>query len=293
MTMRMSAAGRAKLTEPWEERILYVYDDKLAKVHVNGKWVQPEWQGGAVHGTLTIGIGHTDAAGPIKVAGLAPRIHQGMRLTDEQAEQIFADDLEPCEARVNRLLKVSVTQHQFDALADLDFNCPSASPHVIGLVNAGNWPGAERAMLQYVNSKGERMQGLVRRRNAEISWANVPDDPETEATTQVAPSETTVCPKGERTKPPKSMASSTSGTAGAATGAGGIWLAIRAFLDQFNDASAPIQTTKDNLTNLGVWDHLVTLAHSHEFALAAGIGFLILGAYVWYDRRQKLLNDHV
>src|ERR1700744_5974898 len=102
MTRQFSDAARDKLTKPWEETVLYVYDDKRGKIH--GHYV--EWDGGAVRGTLTIGAGHTDAAG-------APKIVQGMRITAEQSDEILSHDIEPCVAAVNRLLKIEVTQHQF------------------------------------------------------------------------------------------------------------------------------------------------------------------------------------
>src|ERR1700749_5118701 len=149
MTRQFSDAARSRLLEPWEEYVGYVYDDKRPKVHGH----YPEWDGGPVRGTLTFGFGHTDAAG-------GPKITQGFRCTRAEADERLSLDLAPCVAAVNRLLHVQVTQHQFDALVDTYFNCPSASIAAIKLINAGRINDVPGKLLQYVCSKGERMQGL-------------------------------------------------------------------------------------------------------------------------------------
>jgi hypothetical protein len=74
MTRQFSDAARNRLLEPWEEFVPHVYDDRRPKRCVNGELQYPEYDGGEVLGTLTIGFGHTDAAG-------APKIVQGMRIT--------------------------------------------------------------------------------------------------------------------------------------------------------------------------------------------------------------------
>jgi GH24 family phage-related lysozyme (muramidase) len=182
--MQMSESGLVKLTEPWEEFVAYPYDDLMGKVRgADGKLAYREWKGGPLRGTLTIGFGHTNAAGPMRytngsAAVSIARISPGLRLTEDQARQILLNDMAPVERMVDRALKVSVSQHQYDSVCDLTFNCPSALPHVSRLINAGNWPAAERVMLEYVLSKGQRLNGLVRRRAAEIAWANTHDIPE-------------------------------------------------------------------------------------------------------------------
>jgi lysozyme len=285
MNMRMSREGLDRLTKPWEEYVGYPYDDKAGKVrNAQGKLVYPEWTGGPVRGTVTFGYGHTNAAG-------APIIEPGMHLTEPMACTILLGDMAPCERRVNAALKVEVTQHQYDTICDLDFNCPSALPHVASLVNAGDWSGAERVMLQYIYSKGEPMVGLTHRRNAEIAWANTSDDPETVATTNIAPPSTVVCPKGERAPPPKTPMQSKTVAAARTVGAGG----LLATLQSANDAAEPLKEAKQNLLDLGLFDqataYLTAAAHSPVF----WIGLVIAGMAVFIecDRRAKLRNDHV
>ena len=43
-------------------------------------------------------------------------------ITKEQAESLFLKDVEPTVTAVNKLLKISVTQQEFDALVILTFN---------------------------------------------------------------------------------------------------------------------------------------------------------------------------
>lgn len=144
----------------FETFVPYVYDDK--KPAVNGKY--REWKGEPPAGTLTIGYGHTDAAAhPLK-------IRKGLRVTEAQARDILDTDLDACEAAVNRLVKVDLTQGQYDALVSFTFNCGAASlakSSILRKLNAGDYDGARAGFDLYVKSKGEYMRGLQRRRDGE------------------------------------------------------------------------------------------------------------------------------
>jgi len=63
----------------------------------------------------TIGYGHTSAAG-------APTVNPGMEITKEEAEAILKRDMVQYEAGVEKLVKVELTQGQFDALVDFAYN---------------------------------------------------------------------------------------------------------------------------------------------------------------------------
>lgn len=66
-------------------------------------------------GVLTIGIGHTTAAGP-------PAVTPDLALTLAQCFDLFAKDIAKYEARVNKALTVPVAQHVFDACVSFDYN---------------------------------------------------------------------------------------------------------------------------------------------------------------------------
>lgn len=273
MTRQFSDAARSRLLEPWEEFVGFVYDDKRPKVHGH----YPEWDGGPVRGTLTIGFGHTDAAGAPKIAG-------GMKVTKEEADEILSHDLQPCVNAVNRTLRVEVTQHQFDALVDTYFNCPTAAVAAMKLINAGQINDVPAKLLQYVCSKGERMQGLVNRRNAEIAWFHTPDAIEAPASPNP---EIVFSPKGERNPPPKPTAQSKTIAAGGSVFALGLAEAAKAL----NEMLAPIKEAKGSLDDLGVFDIIGSAAHDPKFMLCAAVAGL--AAFIIWDRRQKLLVEHV
>lgn len=273
----LSAKGRASLTEPWEECVLYVYDDKVAKRRIAGKLAYPEYDGGEIKGTLTIGFGHTDAAG-------APKIAQGLRIKRAQADEILSRDLGPCERAINRLLKVEISQHRFDALVDTYFNCPAAAIAATKLINAGNAQGVPAKLLQYTCSRGEHMDGLTHRRTAEIAWFNTPDGIETPPSPNP---DVVFSPKAERNPPPKTMASSKTGTAAVTIGAGTIAEAA----NSANEALGPVIEAKGALEQLGLFDHLSLLAHNPAVLIALAV--VALCAFIWWDRRNRLVNDHV
>jgi len=58
----------------------------------------------------TIGYGHTG------------KVHPGMSITEEQAEELLREDLEGFERAVENLLPIPLTQSEFDALISFTFN---------------------------------------------------------------------------------------------------------------------------------------------------------------------------
>lgn len=111
----------------------------------------------------TIGIGHTAAAG-------APVVSKGMTITRAQAFEILARDLAVFEAYVIRLIKLPLTQAQFDAMVSLCFNIGPANftnSSVVRLFNAGKRLDAAAAFKLWNKAAGKVMTGLVRRRAAE------------------------------------------------------------------------------------------------------------------------------
>lgn len=151
--MKTSDTGR-QLIESFEGLILGAYDD--ANDHI----VQP---GQEVIGTLTIGYGHTSAAGP-------PQVYVGQTITKDDADAILASDLSAVEIEVGQLVKVPVNQNQFDALVSFQFNTgwlahPNCS--LLRALNTGNYNLAANDFMLYDRASGKVLTGLVRRRTAE------------------------------------------------------------------------------------------------------------------------------
>lgn len=144
--MKTSAAGLAAIRSHEGER-LTAYQDSV------GVW--------------TIGVGHTTAAG-------LPTVKKGMRITAAESAEILGRDLGAVEAEVNRLVKVPISQNQFDALVSLVFNIGAPSfqkSTLLKKLNAKDYAGAADQFLVWnkgtVGGKKVAIKGLSTRRQKE------------------------------------------------------------------------------------------------------------------------------
>lgn len=106
----------------------------------------------------TIGWGHTKGVKP------------GDRITQEQAEAFFSEDLAVFELTVNSAIKRTMTQNQFDAMVSLAFNIGGpafAGSTLVKKFNTGDVQGAADEFPKWRNSAGKVTPGLVKRRAAE------------------------------------------------------------------------------------------------------------------------------
>jgi lysozyme len=151
--MKTSPNGR-KLIEEFEGCILQAYDDHNDKIAESGV---------KVIGTLTIGYGHTSAAG-------SPLVFVGQTITKDEADAILSTDLEKVEREVNDLVKASIDQNQFDALVSFHFNTGALGKStLLRLLNEGNYAGAADQFTVWDHVGGTVIPGLLRRRMAERS----------------------------------------------------------------------------------------------------------------------------
>lgn len=115
----------------------------------------------------TIGWGHT-----------GPEVRKGLAWTQAQADAAFVEDLRKLEQGVLSLVKVPVTQGQFDALVSFAYNVGldiDADTIAKGLgdstllrkLNARDYDGAALEFRKWNKNDGKVMRGLVRRRAAE------------------------------------------------------------------------------------------------------------------------------
>ena len=112
-----------------------------------------------VAGVLTIGYGHTGSD-----------VREGDRLTTYAAEELLLMDLREHERAVRRL-KVAHTQGQFDALVSFAFNVGIGRLNRSALLkvirNGGSKAQITREFKRWVFAGGQRMPGLVKRREWE------------------------------------------------------------------------------------------------------------------------------
>jgi lysozyme len=114
-------------------------------------------------GVWTIGYGHTDG------------VHAGMRITAEQADEFLAADLATAGRWVGILVKVPLTQGQFDALTDFVFNLGDErlrASTLLRLLNARQYSAAAAQFRFWNLDKGQVEEGLVKRRAAETALFN-------------------------------------------------------------------------------------------------------------------------
>jgi lysozyme len=148
--MKTSANGR-KLIEQFEGLSLKEYNDGT--------------------GVLTIGYGHTSAAG-------LPLVSPGMTITQAEADEILSSDLSSVEIDVNRLVTVPIGQNQYDALVSFDYNTGAlARSNVLRAVNSKLFAQVPGDLLQWCHAGGQVLQGLVNRRKAEGVLFMTPDSP--------------------------------------------------------------------------------------------------------------------
>lgn len=114
-------------------------------------------------GVWTIGYGWT-----LPVDGKP--IRAGMTIKQETAERLLKTGLVSYESDVSRLVKVGLTQGQFDALVSFTYNLGARSLSTSTLLrklNAGDYAGAADEFLRWNKGGGKVLNGLTRRREAE------------------------------------------------------------------------------------------------------------------------------
>lgn len=114
-------------------------------------------------GVWTIGYGWTQ---PVD----GKPIRAGMTIKQETAERLLKTGLVSYESDVSRLVKVDLTQGQFDALVSFTYNLGARSLSTSTLLrklNGGDYAGAADEFLRWNKAGGKVLNGLTRRREAE------------------------------------------------------------------------------------------------------------------------------
>jgi len=114
-------------------------------------------------GVWTIGYGWTQ---PVDGKKIGP----GMVIDQATADRLLKCGVIQYEQGVNQLVKVNITQGQFDALVSFAYNLGLRSLSTSTLLrklNAGDKQGAANEFGKWVNAGGVKLAGLVKRRAAE------------------------------------------------------------------------------------------------------------------------------
>jgi len=111
-------------------------------------------------GVWTIGYGHTKG------------VEKGQLCIEKTCDRFLMEDLEEVEEYIDRLVKVPLTQNQYDALVSWTFNLGSGSlkeSTMLRKLNYGDYESVPEEMKKWVYAGDEVLEGLVRRRDAEAT----------------------------------------------------------------------------------------------------------------------------
>jgi len=208
----------------------------------------------------TIGYGHTSAAG-------APDVTEGLTITQAEAEDILKRDLVKYEKPVADLVKVPLSQHQFDVLVDFAYNAGVGnlkSSTLLKRVNAGDFNAVPNELMKWTKAKGKELPGLVRRRRAESEWwRDLSNKPVVEEDQRVEPDPV----------PVKTITESKQANGAIAIGALGSVGAAKEVVTQVQEANDLFATVMSMLKD------------TNFLIMVAVVG---IGAAIWYWRKKHL-----
>ena len=153
----MSSRGLEKLIE-WEGFKTEVYKDSA--------------------GLPTIGVGHLLTkdelrSGKISIGGKDVKYADG--LTENQVTALLQQDIVSRETAVRNLVRVPLSQNQFDALVSFVFNIGRQAfqnSTLLRVLNDGRYQEVPDQLDRWVYSGGKKVDGLINRRRNEIALWN-------------------------------------------------------------------------------------------------------------------------
>jgi lysozyme len=138
--------NRKKVTSPAGKRLIKKFESLRLKAYT------------CVSGTWTIGWGTTKGVKP------------GMTITAPEAERMFSNDLKHFEKNLRQLVRVPLTQCQFDALVSFMYNVGVEAFKVSTLrrlLNKGQYDQVPAQLNRWVYVDGKVSRGLKIRRKVE------------------------------------------------------------------------------------------------------------------------------
>lgn len=115
-----------------------------------------------VAGFPTIGYGHK----------VEPAENLPLSISVERAFELLSVDAAYAATQVERLVKVPLTQGQFDALVDFVFNLGAgrlAQSTLLGVLNRGEYDEAAKQILRWDHAGDQELAALKTRREAEVA----------------------------------------------------------------------------------------------------------------------------
>lgn len=97
-------------------------------------------------------------------------------IDEHTGEMWLQEDMRSALASVRRLISVPLTDHQEAALIDFAYNCGGGNLQASTLrrvINRGEFDAAPAQFMRWTRARGVKLNGLVRRRAAEVSYWRV------------------------------------------------------------------------------------------------------------------------
>ena len=116
----------------------------------------------------TIGIGHL-------VRSYELERYENAILTKEDAMELLKKDMEREQNHLRKLVKVPLTQNQWDALSSLIMNIGAgnfSSSTLLKTLNRGHKNLIPMQIKRWIYSRGRRLNGLIKRRGSECGLWN-------------------------------------------------------------------------------------------------------------------------
>jgi GH24 family phage-related lysozyme (muramidase) len=140
------------------------------KLSARGLALIAEFEGFVGHGYNDAGRHCTIGYGHLLHHGVCSRAELARTISRRAAKALLDRDVERFERTVDRLVRVSLGQAQFDALVSFTFNVGEgafADSTLLRKLNRRDFDGAAAEFDRWTRSGGRVLPGLVRRRNVE------------------------------------------------------------------------------------------------------------------------------
>lgn len=108
--------------------------------------------------------------------GFTKNVGPDSKISIEEAERRFLIEIKEYEEYVNELVKVELSQNEFDSIVSFTYNLgPTAlrQSRLLKELNKGNFNSVPKEIRRWNQAGGKVQDGLIRRREAEaLLWAN-------------------------------------------------------------------------------------------------------------------------
>jgi len=119
---------------------------------------------------LTDDVGHPMIGYGCDLSAAEAKKYEGRTISEVEAVSLLLARLTPVVDFLNNIVKVPLTQNQFDALCDLVYNIGSgnfSTSTLLKKLNAKDYTGAASEFVKWNMAGGKVLSGLTKRRESE------------------------------------------------------------------------------------------------------------------------------